>query len=95
MTPKKTRMPKVIIEDSVAKEFSELPKEARAQKVLITGFVVILETYDGNQKKLRIKKSKDMPEWSANGMISWAQKGFQTDPEDDDDYYNPDWYWEQ
>jgi hypothetical protein len=89
------RMPKIDIEDSVAKEFSDFPKEAKANKVLITSFVVIIETYDGQQKKLRMKKSKNLQDWAANGMLSWAQKGFMTESEDDDDFYNPEWYWEQ
>lgn len=98
MTAKKknTRLPRLVIEDSVAKEFAELPNEAREQKVLITGFVVILETYDGHTKKLRVKKSKDLTEWAANGMIARASNAYANDPEeDDDDYYNPEWYWEQ
>jgi hypothetical protein len=95
MTTKKTRLPKITIEDSVANEFSELPKEAREQKVLITGYVVILETYDGHKKKLKIKKSKDLTDWAANGMLARAQGAYADDPEDDDEFYNPNWYWEQ
>ena len=96
MTAKKKtqRMPKLIIEDSVAKEFAELPKEAQKEKVLITGFVVILETYDGHKKKLRVKKSHDLTEWAANGMLARSLGAFADDPEDDDDY-NPEWYWDQ
>lgn len=94
MTAKKVKMPKVTIEDSIAKEFSQLPKTAREQKVLVTGFVAILETYDGHQKKLKILKNKDLPDWSANGMIGWAQGAFSQDPEDDD-FYDPEWFWDQ
>lgn len=98
MTPKKktARMPRITIEDSVAKEFAELPKEAHEQKVLITGFVVILETYDGHKKKLRVKKSRDLTDWAANGMIARCQNAYADDPEEDDDAdYNPEWYWNQ
>ena len=96
MTHKKVRMPKVQIEDSIAQEFAELPKEARANKVLITGFVVILETYDGNQRRLKVKKSRDLPDWTANGMLGWSQGAFSPDEDDDDDSdYNPEWYWNQ
>lgn len=94
MTAKRIKMPKITIEDSVAHEFAELPKQAKEQKLLITGFVAVLETYDGRTKRLKILKSKDLPEWSANGIIGWAQGAFNQDPEDDD-YYDPNWYWEQ
>lgn len=95
MTTKKTKMPKIIIEDSIAKEFAELPNEARANRVLITGFVAILEVYDGNTKKLKVMKSRDLTDWAANGMIARAQGAYADDPEDDDTQYNPNWYWEQ
>jgi hypothetical protein len=95
MTAKKLKMPKVTIEDSVANEFANLPKSARDQKVLITGFVAVLEVYDGNTKKLKVIRNKDLTDWAANGMIGWAQGSFSQDPEDDDDFYNPEWYWEQ
>jgi hypothetical protein len=95
MTAKKTKMPKIVIEDSIAKEFAELPNEARANRVLITGFVAILEVYDGNTKKLKVMKSKDLTDWAANGMVARAQGAYADDPEDDDTQYNPNWYWEQ
>jgi hypothetical protein len=95
MTTKKTRMPRIIIEDSIAKEFADLPNEAKANKVLITGFVAILEIYDGNTKKLKVMKSRDLTEWAANGMIARASGAYADDPEDEDTDYNPNWYWEQ
>jgi hypothetical protein len=95
MTTKKTRMPKIVIEDSIAKEFAELPNEARANRVLITGFVAILEVFDGNTKKLKVMKSRDLTDWAANGMVARAQGVYADDPEDDDTQYNPNWYWEQ
>ena len=54
----------------------------------------MLETYDGRTKRLKVLKNKDLPDWSANGMIGWAQGAFNQDPEDDD-FYDPNWYWEQ
>jgi hypothetical protein len=95
MTTKKTRMPRIVIEDSIAKEFADLPNEAKANKVLITGFVAILEIYDGNTKKLKVMKSRDLTEWAANGMIARASGAYADDPEDEDTEYNPNWYWEQ
>jgi hypothetical protein len=95
MTTKKTRMPRIVIEDSIAKEFADLPNEAKANKVLITGFVAILEIYDGNTKKLKVMKSRDLTEWAANGMIARASGAYADDPEDEDTDYNPNWYWEQ
>jgi hypothetical protein len=97
MTAKKktTRLPKIEIEDSIAKEFANLPEEARANKVLITGFVAVLEIYDGNTKKLKVMKSQDLTDWAANGMIARAQGAYADDPEDDDTDYNPNWYWNQ
>jgi hypothetical protein len=95
MTTKKTRMPRIVIEDSIAKEFADLPNEAKANKVLITGFVAILEIYDGNTKRLKVMKSRDLTEWAANGMIARASGAYADDPEDEDTDYNPNWYWEQ
>ena len=95
MTTKKTRMPRIVIEDSIAKEFADLPNEAKANKVLITGFVAILEIYDGNTKKLKVMKSRDLTEWAANGMIARASGAYADDPEDEDTDYYPNWYWEQ
>jgi hypothetical protein len=95
MTTKKTRMPRIVIEDSIAKEFADLPNEAKANKVLITGFVAILEIYDGNTKRLKVMKSRDLTEWAANGMIARASGAYADDPDDDDTNYNPNWYWEQ
>ena len=95
MTAKKQRLPRVQIEDSIAQEFAELPKGAKAHKVLITGFVAILEVYDGNTKKLKVMKSSDLTDWAANGMIARAQGAYADDPDDDDTAYNPNWYWEQ
>jgi hypothetical protein len=42
---------------------------------------------------LRIKRSHDLPLWSANGMIARMVNAFADDPDDDD--YNPAWYWDQ
>jgi hypothetical protein len=95
MTTKKTRMPRIVIEDSIAKEFADLPNQAKANKVLCTGFVAILEIYDGNTKKLKVMKSRDLTEWAANGMIARASGAYADDPEDEDTDYNPNWYWEQ
>ena len=88
-------MPRIVIEDSIAKEFADLPNEAKANKVLITGFVAIIEIYDGNTKKLKVTKSRDLTEWAANGMIARASGAYADDPEDEDTDYNPNWYWEQ
>jgi hypothetical protein len=88
-------MPRIVIEDSIAKEFADLPNEAKANKVLITGFVAILEIYDGNAKRLKVMKSRDLTEWAANGMIARASGAYADDPEDEDTDYNPNWYWEQ
>lgn len=96
MTAKKPRqLPKFTMQDSVAIELANIPIEAQQQKLLITGFVLILETYDGNTKKLRVKRSHDLPLWTANGMIAKMRDAYADDPDDDESDYNPDWYWEQ
>ena len=89
-----TRQP-IEIEDSVAKELANIQHEAKEQKILITGFVVILETYDGNKKRVKVTKSRDLPAWSANGMLAKMQGAYADDPEEDDADYNPNWSWEQ
>jgi len=64
---------------------------------LVTGFVVLLETYNGKRKKMVTVTSPEMPEYQAYGMINFASINFEyADSPDDDDYddddYDPDWY---
>jgi hypothetical protein len=68
------------------------------EQELVTGFVVLLETYDGKKKKMRTVVSPDMPEYQVFGMINFANETFAyaDSPDDDEDFdsddYDPDWY---
>jgi hypothetical protein len=70
---------------------------AHDRNELVTGFVVLLETYNGKRKKMMTVTSPEMPEYQAYGMINFASINFEyADTPDDDDFeeddYDPDWY---
>ena len=70
---------------------------AHAKGELVTGFVCLLETYNGKRKKMITVVSPEMPEYQAYGMINFASINFEyADTPDDDDFeeddYDPDWY---
>lgn len=68
------------------------------EQELVTGFVVLLETYDGKKKKMRTVVSPGMPEYQIFGMINFANETFvyADSPDEDEDFdsddYDPDWY---
>jgi hypothetical protein len=70
---------------------------AHDRNELVTGFVVLLETYNGKRKRMMTVTSPEMPEYQAYGMINFASINFEyADTPDDDDFeeddYDPDWY---
>ncbi len=83
---------------------AKLEKAGKAQKgsntkgELVTGFVCLLETYNGKRKKMITVTSPEMPEYQAYGMINFASINFEyADTPEDDDWdedsdYDPDWY---
>ena len=71
---------------------------AHDRNELVTGFVVLLETYNGKRKRMMTVTSPEMPEYQAYGMINFASINFEyaDSPDDDEDFdsddYDPDWY---
>ena len=89
---------KVEIPDVFGDALVSVINAAHDRNELVTGFVVLLETYNGKRKKMMTVTSPEMPEYQAYGMINFASINFEyADTPDDDDWdedsdYDPDWY---
>ena len=89
---------KVEIPDVFGDALVSVINAAHDRNELVTGFVVLLETYNVKRKKMMTFTSPEMPEYQAYGMINFASINFEyADTPDDDDWdedsdYDPDWY---
>jgi hypothetical protein len=88
---------KVEIPDVFGDALVSVINAAHDRNELVTGFVVLLETYNGKRKKMMTVTSPEMPEYQAYGMINFASINFEyASPDDDEDFdsddYDPDWY---
>jgi hypothetical protein len=88
---------KVEIPDVFGDALVSVINAAHDRNELVTGFVVLLETYNGKRKKMITVTSPEMPEYQAYGMINFASINFEyASPDDDEDFdsddYDPDWY---
>jgi hypothetical protein len=89
---------KVEIPDVFGDALVSVINAAHDRNELVTGFVVLLETYNGKRKKMMTVTSPEMPEYQAYGMINFASINFEyADTPEDDDWdedsdYDPDWY---
>jgi hypothetical protein len=89
---------KVEIPDVFGDALINVMNYVHKEQELVTGFVVLLETYDGKKKKMRTVVSPGMPEYQIFGMINYANETFAyADAPDDDDFeddtdYDPNWY---
>jgi hypothetical protein len=88
---------KIEIPDVFGDALISVMNAAHAKGELVTGFVCLLETYNGKRKKMITVVSPEMPEYQAYGMINFASINFEyADTPDDDDFeeddYDPDWY---
>jgi hypothetical protein len=89
---------KVEIPDVFGDALVSVINAAHDRNELVTGFVVLLETYNGKRKKMMTVTSPEMPEYQAYGMINFASINFEyaDSPDDDEDFdsddYDPDWY---
>jgi hypothetical protein len=89
---------KVEIPDVFGDALVNVMNYVHKEQELVTGFVVLLETYDGKKKKMRTVVSPGMPEYQIFGMINFANETFAYAdiPDDDEDFdsddYDPDWY---
>jgi hypothetical protein len=89
---------KVEIPDVFGDALVSVINAAHDRNELVTGFVVLLETYNGKRKKMMTVTSPEMPEYQAYGMINYASINFEyADSPDDDDWddetdYDPNWH---
>ena len=90
---------KVDVPDVMAHQLVNIINVVHDQGELVTGYVVLLETYNTKGiKKLRIVGAPGMPEYTTMGMIDFANRNFEYsaqphDPDDDDDdFYDPNWH---
>lgn len=89
---------KVEIPDVFGDALINVMNDLHAKGELCTGFVILMESYNGKRKKLVTITSPEMPEYQAFGMINFASVNFEyADSPDDDDFdddtdYDPDWY---
>jgi len=89
---------KVEIPDVFGDSLIQVMNHVHAHGELLTGYVILMETYDGKKKYMRTVVSPEMPEYQVFGMINFANQTFEyaDSPDDDDDFdsddYDPDWY---
>ena len=90
---------KIEIPDVFGDALIGVMNSAHAKGELVTGFVVLMETYDNKGvKRMKTICSPGMPQYTMFGMINFANQTFEyADTPDDDDFesdddYDPDWY---
>jgi len=88
---------KVEIPDVFGDALINIMNDIHKDNELVTGFVVLLETYNGKKKRMRVKVSPEMTDYQAFGMINYASVNYEYATPDDDDLeedsdYDPDWY---
>lgn len=98
MSKPKSKKISIELPDVMASELVKIINTAHEDGKLITGFVCLLEVFDGKKKTLKIVSNKDMPQYQQYGIINFAQQKFEynlapdDDDWDDDTDYDPRWY---
>ena len=95
MSKPKAKKQTIELPDVMASELVKVINTAHEDGKLITGFVCLLETFDGRKKSIKIQANADMPQHSVFGMINFAAEKYQftmSPEEDDDDFYDPEWF---
>ena len=95
MSKPKTKKQTIELPDVMASELVRVINTAHEDGKLITGFVCLLETFDGRKKSIKIQANADMPQHSVFGIINFAAEKYQftvSPEEDDDDFYDPEWF---
>lgn len=97
MSKPKAKKQSIEMPDVMAGELVHIVNTAHEDGKLISGFVCLLEMYDGRKKTMKIVSNQDMPEYQVFGLLNYAQQKFEYSlaPDDDDwddDDYNPNWY---
>jgi hypothetical protein len=95
MSKPKAKKQTIELPDVMASELVKVINTAHEDGKLITGFVCLLETFDGRKKSIKIQANADMPQHSVFGIINFAAEKYQftvSPEEDDDDFYDPEWF---
>lgn len=96
MSKPKSKKQSIELPDVMAGELVRVINTAHEDGKLITGFVAILEVFDGKKKTIKIQANSDMPQHSIFGIINFAAEKYQftisPDEDEDDDFYDPNWY---
>jgi hypothetical protein len=95
MSKPKAKKQTIELPDVMALELVKVINTAHEDGKLITGFVCLLEVFDGRKKTIKIQANADMPQHSVFGMINFAAEKYQftmSPEEDDEDFYDPEWF---
>ena len=95
MSKPKAKKQTIELPDVMASELVRIVNTAHEDGKLITGFVCVMEVFDGKKKTIKIASNADMPQHSVFGMINFAAEKYQftvSPEEDDDDFYDPEWF---
>jgi hypothetical protein len=95
MSKPKAKKQTIELPDVMASELVRIVNTAHEDGKLITGFVCLLEVFDGRKKTIKIQANADMPQHSVFGMINFAAEKYQftmSPEEDDEDFYDPEWF---
>ena len=96
MSKPKAKKQTIELPDVMASELVRIVNTAHEDGKLITGFVCLLETFDGRKKSIKIQANADMPQHSVFGIINFAAEKYQftmsPDEDEDDDFYDPEWF---
>jgi len=95
MSKPKAKKQTIELPDVMASELVRIVNTAHEDGKLITGFVCVMEVFDGKKKTIKIQANADMPQHSVFGIINFAAEKYQftvSPEEDDDDFYDPEWF---
>ena len=97
MSKPKAKKETIELPDVMAQELVNIINKTHEAGKLITGFVCLLESFDGKKKTIKIVANQGMTQYQTYGIITYAQNKFEytmspDDDDDDDTIYNPDWY---
>jgi hypothetical protein len=96
MSKPKAKKQTIELPDVMASELVRIVNTAHEDGKLITGFVCVMEVFDGKKKTIKIASNADMPQHLVFGMINYAAEKYQftlaPDEDEDDDFYDPNWF---
>jgi len=74
MSKPKAKKQTIELPDVMASELVKVINTAHEDGKLITGFVCLLETFDGRKKSIKIQANADMPQHSVFGIINFVTR---------------------